>query len=107
MRLVCNSLSKTGKIDEAKAYLQIALERYSDNKHVAAFAIEFYKELKKQYEPDIVCFDRIVVELKAVSGITDEHRAQLINYLRGMRMKLGLLVHYGRCGGLEHERIVL
>ena len=69
----------------------------------------FYKgrQLKKQYEPDIVCFDKIVVELKAVSTITDDHRAQLINYLRGLRMKLGLLVNYGRCGGLQHERIVL
>ena len=69
----------------------------------------FYKErkLKKEYEPDIVCFEKIVVELKAVSNLTDEHRAQLINYLRGMRMKLGLLVNYGRPGGLQHERIVL
>ena len=44
---------------------------------------------------------------KAVSTIIDEHRAQLINYLRGLRMRLGLLVNYGRCGGLQHERIVL
>ncbi len=50
MRLVGNSLSKTGKVDEAKAYLQTALGLYPDNKHVATFAIEFYKELKKQYE---------------------------------------------------------
>ena len=69
----------------------------------------FYKgrQLKKEYEPDIVCFEKIVVELKAVSNLTDEHRAQLINYLRGMRMKLGLLVNYGRPGGLQYERIVL
>jgi GxxExxY protein len=63
--------------------------------------------LNKQYEPDMVCIEKIVVELKAVSTITDDHRAQLINYLRGLRMKLGLLVNYGRPGGLQHERIVL
>ena len=61
----------------------------------------------KEYEPHIVCFEKIVVELEPLSKLTDEHRAQLMNYLRGMRMKLGLLANYGRPGGLQHERIVL
>lgn len=50
MRLVGNSLCRTGKIAEAKQYLQIALGRYPDDKQVAAFALEFYKELSDQYD---------------------------------------------------------
>ena len=69
----------------------------------------YYKEreLKKKYVPDIVCYEKIAVELKAVSDITNDHRAQLMNYLRGLRMRLGLIVNYGRPGGLQHERIVV
>jgi GxxExxY protein len=36
--------------------------------------------LKHTYAPDYVCFGKIIVELKAVSALTDEHRAQLLNY---------------------------
>ena len=38
--------------------------------------------LKQTYKPDFVCFDKIIVEIKAVSQITDEHRAQVHNYLK-------------------------
>ena len=37
--------------------------------------------LKQTYEADYVCFEKIIVELKAVSALIDEHRAQLLNYL--------------------------
>jgi GxxExxY protein len=63
--------------------------------------------LKHGYEPDLLCFGKIVVELKAVSKLTDEHRAQLINYLHATGMKLGLLVNFGHHPDLEYERIVL
>ena len=57
----------------------------------------FYKgeELTKTYEPDFVCYGKIVVELKAVSNITGEHRAQILNYLKATEFKLGLLVNFG------------
>ena len=38
--------------------------------------------LRQTYKPDFICFDKIVVELKAASELTDEHRAQVHNYLR-------------------------
>jgi GxxExxY protein len=37
--------------------------------------------LKQTYEADYICFEKIIVELKAVSALTDEHRAQLLDYL--------------------------
>ena len=64
------------------------------------------RKLRKRYEPDFVCFDKIVVELKAVKALADEHRAQLFNYLKATRTKLGLLVNFGGHPKLEYERIV-
>ena len=51
--------------------------------------------LKQTYVPDFVCFDRIVLEIKAVSALVDEHRAQVHNYLRAGEFRLGLLVNFG------------
>jgi GxxExxY protein len=63
------------------------------------------RTLKQTYEPDYVCFEKIIVELKAVSAITDEHRAELLNYLHATGFELGLLVNFGHYPGLEYERI--
>ena len=57
------------------------------------------------YQPDFVCFGKIIVELKAVSAIIDEHRAQLLNYLCATGFELGLLVNFGHYPKLEYERI--
>src|SRR5215471_16271812 len=48
--------------------------------------------LAQKYFPDFVCYDKIIVELKAVTELTDEHRAQVLNYLKAGRFELGLLV---------------
>ena len=58
------------------------------------------------YQPDFICYDQIVLELKAVSELTDEHRAQVQNYLRATRLKLGLLVNFGHYPKAQIERIV-
>jgi GxxExxY protein len=63
------------------------------------------RTLVQTYEPDYVCFEKIIVELKAVSALTDEHRAQLLNYLHTTRFELGLLVNFGHYPKLEYERI--
>lgn len=69
----------------------------------------FYREraLQHTYTPDLLCYDKIIVELKAVKALTDEHRAQLLNYLKVTRLQLGLLVNFGSHPRLEWERIVL
>jgi GxxExxY protein len=63
--------------------------------------------LKHTYTPDLLCFDKIIVELKAARALTDEHRAQLMNYLKVTGLQLGLLVNFGSFPRLEWERIVL
>ena len=61
--------------------------------------------LIQTYEPDFVCFEKIIVELKAVSALADEHRAQLLNYLNATGFELGLLVNFGHYPKLEYERL--
>ena len=62
--------------------------------------------LKQSYQPDFVCYDKIVLEIKAVSRLTDEHRAQVHNYLKATGLRVGLLVNFGHYPRAEHERIV-
>jgi GxxExxY protein len=62
--------------------------------------------LEQIYKPDFICFDRIIVELKAVKELAGEHRAQVHNYLKATGLELGLLVNFGHYPKVEIERIV-
>jgi GxxExxY protein len=64
------------------------------------------RQLKQEYEPDFLCFGEIIVEIKAVKQIADEHRSQVINYLKSTGKQLGLLVNFGHYPMIEHERYV-
>jgi len=65
------------------------------------------RTLKQTYTPDFVCFGKIIVEIKAVSALCDEHRAQVHNYLRATNHRLGILVNFGHFPKVEYERIAL
>ncbi len=62
--------------------------------------------LNQFYKPDLICFDKIIVELKALREITGEHRSQVLNYLKATGMRLGLLVNFGQQQKAVVERIV-
>ena len=62
-------------------------------------------ELEKKYNADFVCYGKIILETKAVKELCDNHRAQIINYLKATKFKLGLLVNFGE-QSLKHERFV-
>lgn len=64
-------------------------------------------ELTQSYRADFVCYDKIIVELKAVSALNDAHHAQVYNYLHATDFKLGILLNFGCLDGLEKDRIVL
>ena len=51
--------------------------------------------LKQRFIPDFICYDQIIVELKAVKQVAPEHKAQVLNYLKASKMKLGILVNFG------------
>jgi GxxExxY protein len=67
-----------------------------------------YKEhlLLQSYQPDFICFDKVILEIKTVSAVNDAHRAQVHNYLKATGYRLGLLVNFNHHPQLEWERIV-
>ena len=69
----------------------------------------FYKDrqLETRYRPDLIVFEAIVVELKAVSELIADHEAQLFNYMRIARQPVGYLINFGRKGELEWKRFIL
>jgi len=68
-----------------------------------------YKDeiLKQSYRADIVCYDKIILELKAAKALLPEHEAQLHNYLKATGMRLGLLINFCHVPKVEIKRIVL
>jgi GxxExxY protein len=67
-----------------------------------------YKDhvLDKEYEADQICFEQIVVELKAIDRLTTREEAQLLNYLKATGLRVGLLINFGSGGKLEWKRLV-
>jgi len=65
------------------------------------------RELKHRYIPDLICYDKIIVELKAVSVLAPEHQAQVLNYLNATGLKLALLINFGFYPKLESKRLIL
>ena len=61
-------------------------------------------ELEKTYKADFVCYDDIIVELKAVSELLSEHRAQLFNYMRITNSNFGILINFGEKDRLHAEK---
>jgi hypothetical protein len=68
----------------------------------------YYKsqKLEKFYIADFICFDKIILELKATDCLIDEHLAQVLNYLKATNYKLGLLVNFGT-PKVQIKRIIL
>jgi GxxExxY protein len=68
-----------------------------------------YKDipLKQTYSPDFICFECVIVELKALSELAPVHRAQVLNYLKATGIRLGLLVNFGRGRRAQVERFAL
>lgn len=63
--------------------------------------------LNQKYKVDFLCYEKIIVEIKAISYLADEHRAQVLNYLNASKLKLALLVNFGHYPKLEYERLIL
>ena len=63
--------------------------------------------LKQTYRPDFICYEQIIIELKAVKSIAPEHKAQVLNYLKATNLRLGLLVNFGSHPKAQIERLIL
>ena len=65
------------------------------------------RQLKQTYRADVLCYDQVIVEVKAVSELVDEHRSQVLNYLHAGGCRVGLLVNFGHRPDLQWERFVV
>jgi GxxExxY protein len=63
--------------------------------------------LHQKYIPDFVVYDEVIVEIKAVSELASEHKAQLLNYLHATNLEVGLLVNFGHYPKLEYKRMII
>ena len=69
----------------------------------------FYKgtRLNKTYSPNFVCYGEIVLELKVMPRVTGIEASQLINYLKIMKKRLGIIANFGSEKTLEWKRYVV
>lgn len=61
--------------------------------------------LENFFKPDFICFDKIIVEIKALSDLIEANKSQTLNYLNATNFELALLVNFGHFPKLEHKRI--
>ena len=63
------------------------------------------EQLNQTYKPDFICYNKIIVEIKAVKELASKHKAQLLNYLKATGLELGLLINFGSHPKTEIIRI--
>lgn len=63
------------------------------------------RQLKSFFKPDFICYDKIIVEIKALSRLTTLEETQLLNYLKATGFPVGLLINFGRENDLEWKRM--
>ena len=80
--------------NEIPAQQQVPLRVYFEGKPVG------------DYLADILVDSKVILELKSVDKIVDAHRAQVLNYLRATRLRLGMILNFSK-KSLEYERLVL
>jgi len=68
-----------------------------------------YKEtkLKQFFKPDFICYDKIIVEIKALDRLTSREESQLLNYLKATTLSVGILINFGADKDLEWKRMIL
>ena len=64
-------------------------------------------KLKKEYVPDFICYQQIILKLKALDHLTGKEEAQALNYLKATKFRVALLLNFGSHGKLEWKRLVL
>lgn len=72
----------------------------------APIKVHFEGEIVGEHFVDILVEDKVIIELKTVEGISNQHRSQVMNYLKATGYKLGLLINFAKTK-LEWERIVM
>ena len=68
----------------------------------------YYKDvqLSGAYQPDFICYDDVLVEIKALVSLSGTEEAQVLNYLKASRLRVALLLNFGEAS-LSYKRFVL
>ena len=93
----------TEKVYQAALEIEFQERGIPYEREVPLHAIYHQIELKSEFIPDFICYNRIVVEIKAVKELDDIHRSQTINYTKIAGLELGLLLNF-RAKSLQYER---
>lgn len=64
------------------------------------------QQLKKEYIADLICYNQIVVKLKALNTLSGKEEGQLLNHLKATNLRVGLLINFGSVGRLEWKRFI-
>lgn len=62
------------------------------------------RTLRKKYQPDFLCYDKIIMEVKAIGALADDFQAQVHNNLKAIGLRLDLLVNFGHKEKIEYSR---
>ena len=62
--------------------------------------------LNKKYVADFICYGSLIIELKAIDALAPEHMAQVLNYLKATKLRVGLLINFGTTK-LQYKRVIL
>ena len=82
------------------------IERQIPFQREAPCAVEYKgRPLRREYHVDFICFDEVVLEIKARSATGPADHAQVISYLASTRKRCGLLLNFG-ASKLEHKRFI-
>jgi GxxExxY protein len=89
--------------------MEIEVEMRKIPNHPQQDIFVFYKgqKLKNFFKPDFICYDKIVVELKALDRLTSREESQVLNYLKATGLPVGLLINFGGARDLEWKRMIL
>ena len=96
-----------------EAVYQEALEIELSDRHIPFVAQQplaiHYKQhqLNQRYVPDLICYEKIIVDLKVLKKLSGREKAQILNYLKATGLRVGLLVNFGSQGKLEWKRFIL
>ena len=61
--------------------------------------------LDQRYQPDFICYGKVIIEIKGIKSLADSHSSQLLNYLKATGLKVGLLVNFGAHPKVEISRL--
>ena len=87
--------------------IEVELRKIPNNAQPDIFVFYKGQKLKSFFKPDLICFEKVVVELKALDRLTSREESQVLNYLKATGLPVGLLVNFGGDRDLEWKRIVL